>query len=87
MSLVLDADATSAMLGAAKVLGVAAFSAGVTWAGLSGRISTLEGGKADAQQVAVLMEREALHHQEVMRAIGKVEVEVKALRSEKADKP
>jgi hypothetical protein len=75
------------MLGAAKVLAVAAFSAGVTWAGLSGRISSLEDGKADAQQVAVLIEREALHHAEVMRAIGKVEAKIDGLQVQKADKP
>jgi hypothetical protein len=84
---VLDADVAATVWSAVKLVGIAAFSAGVTYAGLGGRITALEESKADATQVAVLIEREQLHHSEVMAAVGEVKSEVRALRVEKADKP
>lgn len=79
----LDADLGAALLAVGKGLLMGGFAAGMAYLGLSERIED----KADATEVAVLIEREALHHGEVMRAIGRVEVEVNALRVEKADKP
>lgn len=64
-------------------LGAAAFGAGSAYMAMSAAID----GKADKTQFAVLLEREQLHHDEVMRGLADVKSEVHALQVSKQDKP
>lgn len=83
----LNTELGAALWAAGKGAIIGAFAAGVAWMGLASRVDNIDAKKADKSDVAVLIVREQLHHDEVMRAIGDLKEDVGDLRKEKADKP
>lgn len=79
----LDTELGGLVFSAGKGLLIGGFAAGVAYIGLSARVDNIEQNKANAEDVAVLIEREQLHHNEVMRRLERIETKLDG----KADKP